>query len=90
MGFGLMGDPVIHPAALLSRREKGVCIDKAFALQDIYKKVGFKVKLPAGRPLGNDVSKSHMWDRLYLNNNFFDLDPAFYEDFKVVRRINYK
>jgi len=89
-GLGLLGDSLLHPAVLLSKRERGICADKAFALQDIYKKFGFKIKLPAGYPAGKDVSKGHMWNRLYINNNFFYFDPTMYEDFKIVRRINSK
>src|SRR3989344_420211 len=73
---------IVPPPALLSGRVHGNCLDKSVALIDLYKRLGFDDSLVIGY---TDDDKWHAWTRIYYNNNFFDLDPTFYQDFRAVR-----
>lgn len=84
-GWGYFSnDKPLHPAVLLSKREKGVCADKAFALYDIYTKLGIKTKLITGDRIGGTIS--HMWVRVYRGDESFDLDPTLYDQFTLLER----
>ena len=88
-GWGILSnDKPLHPAVLLSEREKGVCADKAFALYDIYTQLGVKTKLVTGNRIGG--INSHMWVRVCTGNEPFDLDPTFYAYFRPLNRVDHE
>lgn len=84
-GVGFLGEQPLHPASIIAGKKAGVCFDKAFALYDIYSRLGFKCKICTGET----VPKSkiyHAWVRVYLDNAEIDLDPTIYDNFKILRR----
>jgi transglutaminase-like putative cysteine protease len=87
-GVGAYGSPLFHPAVIVSGRGKGICADKAFALYDILRKKGIDARVVSGKIVGQ--KDMHMWTRVYLDGDSFDLDPTWYEDFRVLRRTDYR
>ena len=87
-GYESLSDPVyLHPAVLLSGKKEGVCFDKAFALSDIYLKLGLNAKIVTAYENGSSPLDNHAWSRLYLDGAKFDLDPTWYKEFTVLRRV---
>lgn len=87
-GWGITSNSIIiSPAVLLSGREKGCCTDKAFALSDIYNRSGIKSRICEGSSSDDSGKFWHAWVRAYINNTFVDLDPTWYDNFKMLRRI---
>lgn len=78
-----LGQELVHPAVLLSQKQKGICLDKAFALLDIYTKLGVDAKLVTG--FGD--KKGHAWVRIYEGKKCYDLDPTKDEGFTPRRYI---
>ena len=85
-GWFLGKSTPLHPAVLLSGREgRGVCADKAFALYDLYARHKLKV-IPVMGTFRNKISEAHMWDRIFTEKNYFDLDPTWNREFVLLRR----
>lgn len=89
--WGLSTDIPYQPAVMLSGRVKGCCADKGYALMSIYNEIGIKSKLGTGFGINPDNTKfGHAWTRVYLNNDFFDLDPLLDYVFTLRKRVEDK
>ncbi len=85
-GWFLGKSTPLHPAVLLSgRKGGGVCADKAFALYDLCARQKLNI-IPVMGNFKNRTFEAHMWDRIYSNGNYFDLDPTWNREFKLLRR----